>query len=82
MIKDNYGDPHFQVRNYLHKEEINIFTEKNIFDDLAKIVDKEVKTVRKNFINVQSLDKAEEKVAEQKNNEKSGEYLIPPNIKR
>ena len=55
MIKDNYGDPHFQVRNYLHKEEINIFTDKNIFDDLSRIVDKEVKNVRKNFINVQAL---------------------------
>ena len=52
MIKDNYGDPHFQVKNYLHKEEINIFTDQNIFDNLVKVVEKEVKNVRSNFINV------------------------------
>ena len=51
MIKDNYGDPHFQVKNYLYKEEIKILTDQDIFDNLVKAVEKEVKSVRANFIN-------------------------------
>ena len=31
MIKDNYGDPHFQVKDYLFKEEIKILTDHDIF---------------------------------------------------
>lgn len=57
MIKDNYGDPHFEVKNYLYKEEIKILTDQDIFDQLTKIVEKEVQSVRSNFINAEPLEK-------------------------
>lgn len=50
MIKDNYGDPHFQVKNYLFKEEIKILTDQDIFEDITKSVEREVKRVRTQFI--------------------------------
>lgn len=50
MVKDNYGDPHFQVKNYLFKEEIKILTDQDIFEDLTKTVEKQVKNVRQLFI--------------------------------
>ena len=59
MIKDNYGDPHFQVKNYLYKEEIKILTDQDIFDNLVKAVEKEVKSVRANFINAEAIEKNE-----------------------
>lgn len=50
MVKDNYGDPHFQVKNYLFKEEIKILTDQDIFEDLTKTMEKQVKNVRQLFI--------------------------------
>ncbi len=52
MIKDNYGDPYFQVKNYLYKEEIKILTDQDIFDDLTRSMERQVKEVRLQFISV------------------------------
>ena len=38
MIKDNYGDPHFEVKNYLFKDEINILTDQDIFLPIVESV--------------------------------------------
>jgi hypothetical protein len=52
MIKDNYGDPYFQVKNYLYKEEIKILTDQDIFDDLTRSMERQVKEIRLQFISV------------------------------
>jgi hypothetical protein len=50
MIKDNYGDPHFEVKNYLFKDEINILTDQDIFLPIVETVEREIKRVRNNFV--------------------------------
>jgi hypothetical protein len=40
MIKDNYGDPKFEIKNYLYREEVQNLTEKDIFQDLTHLISK------------------------------------------
>lgn len=76
MIKDNYGDPKFQVKNYLFKEEIQILTDQDIFEDIAKSLEKHIKTVRKHFV---QQEKPPEILKEK---ELQKDYLLPQNITR
>jgi hypothetical protein len=80
MVKDNYGDPQFQVKNYLYKEEIKILTNQDIFDSLTKTMEKEVQHVRASFISNESKEKPA--VALAKDEGALGEYLLPVNITR
>jgi len=50
MIKDNYGDPKFEVRNYLYREDVQNLTEKDIFQDLTQLITKEIKGMRSQFM--------------------------------
>jgi hypothetical protein len=50
MIRDNYGDPTFQVRNYLFREEIQTLTEQDIFQDLARNVSRQISDLRGSFL--------------------------------
>lgn len=50
MIKDNYGDPRFEVKNYLFKEEIQILTDQDIFQDLTKNLSKQINDIRGSFL--------------------------------
>ncbi len=50
MIKDNYGDPHFQVKNYLFKEEIQILTDQDIFQDLTNRVTQQINDIKGLFL--------------------------------
>jgi len=51
MIKDNYGDPRFEIKNYLFKEEIPNFTQQDIFTSLTGSVTHSINELRKQFIN-------------------------------
>lgn len=50
MVKDNYGDPRFEVKNYLFKEEIQILTDQDIFQDLTKNLAKQISDIRGSFL--------------------------------
>lgn len=50
MIKDNYGDPRFEVKNYLFKEEIQILTDQDIFQDLTRNLSKQINDIRGSFL--------------------------------
>lgn len=50
MVKDNYGDPHFQVKDYLFKEEINILTDQDIFQGLSQQVAKQINDIKGMFL--------------------------------
>lgn len=82
MVKENYGDPHFQVKNYLFKEEIKILTDQDIFENLVKEVQREITSVRLHFISESnplipaSGSKQKEEVVS------TEEFLLPKNIIR
>lgn len=75
MVKDNYGDPHFEIKNYLFKEEIKILTDQDIFEDITHSLEKQVKAVRNLFINQPKVPTDHFKPEEAKL-----DYLLPPNI--
>lgn len=50
MIKDNYGDPKFEVHNYLFKEEVQTLTDQDIFQDLAQDLSKQISDLRGSFL--------------------------------
>jgi hypothetical protein len=50
MIRDNYGDPTFQVRNYLFKEEVQTLTDQDIFQDLSRTLNKQIADLRGSFL--------------------------------
>jgi hypothetical protein len=50
MIRDNYGDPKFEVRNYLFKEEVQTLTDQDIFQDLSLSLGKQISDVRGSFL--------------------------------
>lgn len=35
MIKDNYGDPHFEIRKYLFKQELATLADNDKFEELT-----------------------------------------------
>lgn len=35
MIKDNYGDPFFEVKNYLFREELHTLSDQDIFQGIT-----------------------------------------------
>jgi hypothetical protein len=50
MVRDNYGDPTFQVRNYLFREEIQTLTDQDIFQDLTRNLSKQISDLRGSFL--------------------------------
>jgi len=78
MIKDNYGDPKFEVRNYLYREDVQNLTEKDIFQDLTQLITKEIKGMRSQFMSdeVELKDKMPMMVA----GDVKTTYLLPVNI--
>ncbi len=50
MVRDNYGDPNFQVRNYLFREEIQTLTDQDIFQDLTRALTKQISDLRGSFL--------------------------------
>jgi hypothetical protein len=50
MVRDNYGDPTFQVRNYLFREEIQTLTDQDIFQELTRTFSKQISDLRGSFL--------------------------------
>ena len=79
MIKDNYGDPAFEIRNYIYRDEIPTLTEQDVFKDIGKNIAKEIQKVKEMFVNIEEGKKepapVDLKVI-------SGDYELPKNILR
>lgn len=50
MIRENYGDPSFEVKNYLYREDIPTLTDQDVFKEVTKGLTAQVEKVKKMFV--------------------------------